>query len=190
MKLEILQFSEVDNLTQFISFWSKLYFYNGENMYDELIEKEKLSEEDLLKLYIWKNGTNLSKLKNIAFETKILSKLVIINNMKLNDFSLEDFLIEFDDLSAVWKIFLLHVIKPNTYPIYDQHVHRTFHKINSLEWEGISNDNISNKNKEKFYFGLYLPFLKENNIKDFRKLDKAFFAYGQFLKTNLGKQNL
>ena len=90
---------------------------------------------------------------------------------------------EFKNLSAVWKIFLLHLINPNTYPIYDQHIHRTFLFIHNENWSNISNDTITNKDKEKFYFDRYLPFIQARNIKDLKQLDEAFFAFGQFLNT-------
>ena len=189
MKLEILQVSEVDNLNEFIEFWKKQYFYNGENTYDDIIEKEYLLEDDLKELYIWKNGTPLSAKKQLSFEVKILSKLDLINNWKEKGFKLELFLEEFKDVSFVWKIFLLHKISPNSYPIYDQHIHRAFNKINNLEWENISNT-ISNKIKENFYFNTYLGFLELNKVNDLRKLDKAFFAYGQFLNSKIGKADL
>lgn len=84
---------------------------------------------------------------------------------------------------TVWKIFLLHIIKPVIYPIYDQHIHRTFHYIHNEDWSNISNDTITNRDKEKFYFEKYLPFIQNSNLKDLKQLDEAFFAFGQFLNT-------
>lgn len=83
----------------------------------------------------------------------------------------------------MWKIFLLHIIKPQEYPIYDQHIHRTFLFIHDKDFSNLSNTSINNKAKELFYFEEYLPFIQSHNIKDLKKLDEAFFAFGQFLNT-------
>jgi DNA primase catalytic subunit len=42
--------------------------------------------------------------------------------------------------------------------------------------------------KLKFYFKEYYPFVKESNIKDLKKMDEAFFAFGQFI--NIGNQKM
>jgi hypothetical protein len=116
-------------------------------------------------------------------DTKIKSKLTTINTFKKSDsIDEEAFKIEFKKVSAVWKIFLLHIIKPNKYPIYDQHIHRAFLFIHNEDWNYIANT-ISDKAKEQFYFESYLPFIEDHNIKDLKKLDEAFFAFGQFINT-------
>jgi hypothetical protein len=126
----------------------------------------------------------LSDLKQKSLEQNILRKLHMINWFKSNEnVDLENFRKEFNTLSTVWKIFLLHIIKPNQYPIYDQHIHRTFLFIHERDHTNLSNTYINNKDKETFYFKEYLPFIKNNNIKDIKKLDEAFFAFGQFLNT-------
>ena len=100
-----------------------------------------------------------------------------------NMIEVEEFRKEFKDLTTVWKIFLLHIIKPSKYPIYDQHIHRTFLFIHNEDWSNISNTSINNKAKEAFYFNRYLPFIEEQQIKDVKQVDEAFIAFGQFLKT-------
>ena len=125
----------------------------------------------------------LSVLKQKSLDTKIKAKLTIINIFKKSDnIDIEAFKKEFKKVSAVWEIFLLHIIKPNKYPIYDQHIHRTFLFIHNEDWSNIQNTK-NDKVKEKFYFERYLPFIEAQNIKDLKKLDEAFFAFGQFLNT-------
>ena len=69
----------------------------------------------------------LSGGKQNSLDNKIKKKLFLINNLKTNDeIDLILFREEFKSLTTVWKIFLLHIIKPNVYPIYDQHIHRAF----------------------------------------------------------------
>lgn len=185
MNLINLECNKATDLNSFISAWSKLYSYSNEAIYNKSIVKETLTKTDIQNLYKWKNGMKLSVLKQKSLDTKITSKLSIINALK-NDANLdiEYFKNEFRNISAVWKIFLLHIIKPNKYPIYDQHIHRAFLFIHKENWSNISNTSINNKAKEQFYFERYLPFIESQNIKDLKKLDEAFFAFGQFLNTS------
>ncbi|GGA88047.1 hypothetical protein GCM10008015_30790 [Flavobacterium palustre] len=172
------------DIVAFINFWSTQYLFSNETLYSNSISKKEFTVEDIQNLYIWKNGMKLSDLKQKSLEDKIISKLSIINDLKSNnEIDLVVFSKEFKNLSAVWKIFLLHIIKPHTYPIYDQHIHRCFVFIHNEDWSNISNDTISNKDKETFYFNRYLPFIQSSNLRDLKQLDEAFFAFGQFLNT-------
>lgn len=185
MNLVTLINNKHTKLKDFINSWSKLYSFSNEEIYNRSIVKETPTKTDIQDLYVWKNGMKLSKLKQKSLDTKIKAKLSIINAFKRDDeINIEAFRNEFKNLSAsVWKIFLLHIIKPNKYPICDQHIHRTFLFIHNEDCSNISNTSINNKAKEQFYFERYLPFMEEYNIKDLKKLDEAFFAFGQFLNT-------
>lgn len=184
MNLSILYKKTNISLDLFTESWSKQYSFSNEAFYNSSISKKAFTVIDIQNLYVWKNGMKLSELKQKSLDDKIKSKLSIINEFKSNDeIDLNVFSKEFKNLSAVWKIFLLHLIKPNTYPIYDQHIHRTFLFIHNEDWSNISNDTISNKDKETFYFVRYLPFIQRSNVTDLKQLDEAFFAFGQFLNT-------
>jgi DNA primase catalytic subunit len=50
------------------------------------------------------------------------------------------------------------------------------------------NASMNEGTKLKFYFEEYFPFVKESKIKDLKKMDEAFFAFGQFI--NLGNQKM
>jgi hypothetical protein len=184
MQLLYFETTTSKDLNSFIAYWSQLYSYSNEFVYKKAISKTIFEENDIQNLYVWKNGMRLSDLKQKSLEQNILRKLHMINWFKSNEnVDLENFRKEFNTLSTVWKIFLLHIIKPNQYPIYDQHIHRTFLFIHERDHTNLSNTSINNKDKETFYFKEYLPFIKNNNIKDIKKLDEAFFAFGQFLNT-------
>ena len=175
------------SLQEFISFWSKLYVYDNAVLY-ERIHNKTLSEDDLKDLYKWKNGMKLSQAKEKSLNTKIISKLEIVNNLRAaSNFDLEYFLKEFKQVSGVWKVFLLHILKPNRFPIYDQHVHRAYRFINNQS----SNDiraSMKESLKLEFYFEEYYPFVRQSQITDLKKMDEAFFAFGQFI--NIGNQKL
>lgn len=180
----ILELKKQTDITSFIDFWSKLYFYPLENLYNETIIKKTYKDDDIQRLFIWKNGMKLSIKKQNSLDDKIVSKLILINLYKENnDWSIEDFQNEFSDLSAVWKIFLLHIISPDNYPIYDQHINRAYNYIHGLPYSEIS-ASMPNKKKELFYFKTYLGFLKDLEDVNLKKFDEAFFAFGKFINTN------
>jgi hypothetical protein len=184
MYLPHFQINKYDDLKSFIDSWSKLYSYFNEEKYNNTISKKVFELDDIQNLFVWKNGMKLSVLKQKSLEDKILKKLPVINHLKSNTLvDLDLFKAEFKELTAVWKIFLLHIISPNQFPIYDQHIHRTFLFIHGEHYSELSNTSINNKEKEVFYFERYLPFIKKSNISDLKKLDEAFFAFGQFLNT-------
>ena len=68
------------SLQEFISFWSKLYVYDNAVLY-ERIHNTTLSEDDLKDLYKWKNGMKLSQAKEKSLNTKIISKIEIVNKL-------------------------------------------------------------------------------------------------------------
>jgi hypothetical protein len=128
--------------------------------------------------------------KERAFNNKILKKIKIINEYKKQrKIDTDKFNTDFADVSAVWRIFLLHIIKPQKYPIYDQNIHRTYNFIHGLDWQSINNT-ISHNSKINFYFNSYLPFIKKIDYKKLKELDEAFFAFGQFLNTRKQKHLL
>lgn len=168
----------------FIDYWSKFYDYPLESLYNERILKPSFDTEDLQQLFIWKNGMRLSAGKQKSLEVKILSKLKIINELKAkNEIDLIEFQTNFNDLTAVWKIFLLHIIRPDKFPIYDQHINRAYNYIHGLDYKMISAYSMTNKSKEYFYFNSYLDFVNSLGNIDLKVLDEAFFSFGQFINT-------
>lgn len=183
----VLTKTQSGSLEEFISFWSRLYAYDNAVLYDKIHHKV-LSEKDIKDLYQWKNGMKLSEAKEQSLNTKIIKKIKIINNLRAtNNIDLDYFLKEFKEVSVVWKVFLLHIISPSLYPIYDQHIHRAYRFMHNEPSDGIS-ASMNEATKLKFFFEEYYPFVKESKIKDLKKMDEAFFAFGQFIK--LGNQKM
>jgi len=173
------------SIIEFINYWKPFYKDKNEELYALNVNLPTFNKSNLEDLFHWKNGMTLkgSGKKEKAFNDKIVPKIDSINKLKkLASIDIEHFNLEYENVSAVWRIFLLHLIKPNTYPIYDQNIHRTYSFINNLDWQSIKST-MSEKSKLNFYFDTYLPFvnaLKINSLKDF---DEAFFAFGQFINT-------
>lgn len=183
MNFVLLSKQSVDTV-DFINFWSDYYSDKYDDKYSKNIDKEYFNRENLISLYEWKNGSVLAELKKIALQKKILLKIKIINSLK-NQFNLELFKKEFKDVSVIWKIFLLHIIKPSTYPIFDQHVFRAMMYIKFSKIEEIPS---KDSEKEKIYFEEYVDFF--NGIKSKlpsnlnKKIDESLWAFGKFLKSN------
>jgi hypothetical protein len=121
MKLAKLSFEREITLQDFVDFWSAFYDYPKEHLYAERIDKTEFTVDDIHKFYEWKNGTPLSQQKRNSLKN-ITNKLNIINELK-KDFNLDIFRREFNAISAIWKIYLLHLIVPQKYPIFDHVVH-------------------------------------------------------------------
>ena len=197
MKYPILEFSNTD-FGSFVKQWSSFYNYkypsdkNVKDYYEDYIRKPELNEESLIKLYEWKNGTPLSgnnengehQRKFKGLNNNILEQIYVINELKKN-FKLDVFSSKFEKVSFVWKVFLLHIIQPDNYPIYDQHVHRAYLYLQgNIDFKNVENK-MSARKKENFYIEQYCPFIKKMTDDypfSIRDLDKAFFSFGQFLK--------
>ena len=183
----VLTKTQSGSLQEFISFWSKLYAYDNAVLYNKIHHKV-LSEKDIKDLFQWKNGMKLSQAKEKSLKIKILKKIKIINSLRATtEIDLDYFLKEFKEVSVVWKVFLLHIISPSMYPIYDQHIHRAYRFMNNEASDGIK-ASMNEATKLKFYFEEYYPFVKDSKIKDLKKMDEAFFAFGQFI--NIGNQKM
>lgn len=109
MRLTVLQNIKANNLQDFITFWARLYSYPNEQQYIRLISKDQFDMNDIIELYAWKNGKRLSKSNQNSLSIKIISKIGLINMFKSSpDFSLVNFKSDFENVSAVWKVFIAH----------------------------------------------------------------------------------
>ncbi len=184
MNLKILKSDNVD-FEEFIEFWSHKYdtTHEREKLYTDNISKEQFKEHDIIQLYYWKNGSSLSGGKYRGLSGKILSKIADINRYKLEEnYSEIEHFENFAEVSAVWNIFLLHIISPKKYPIYDQHIHRAYNFLHGEPDFKVDN-NLSDKEKLIFYTDKLLPFLKaQHGSLCIKIIDQALFEFGKFFK--------
>lgn len=185
MNFPKLSFEWETAVHDFIEFWSAFYNYPKEHLYSERIQKSEFRDDDIEKFFEWKNGTPLSQKKKASLK-RISDKIHIINRLKA-DFDIETFEKEFHSIAAIWKIYLLHLIVPQTYPIFDQHVCRAFYLLTENKLKEIP---ITNKSKEILYFRHYVGFFSSlaNGRILRKKIDEALWAFGKFLKTEYGKK--
>jgi len=159
-----------DSLTEFLSHWSSKYQYSSEEKYDKNIGNP-LNKQSRLELFEWKNGSIISAPKLKSIEKNY--PLTFEGNHT------QRYLNEKESGGAIWNIFYLHCLAPTIWPIYDQHTYRAMTFIKTGK-----NVEIGKTKKEiyKSYKNEYIPFLKELGSIEYRELDKALFAFGQFLK--------
>lgn len=190
MTLPFLSFKykKTDTYDEFIEFWSDYYIYLvNDKLYSDRINNTRFTQSDIQALFEWKNGMKVNEhpTKQISID-KVKSRIKVVNRLK-TDFDLTLFENTFCDIGAIWQIFLLHVIQPTQFPIFDQHVYRAHIFLTQQKLEEISNNQ---KQKLEYYHNSYIPYFDgiKTNITDLRKIDAALWAFGKFLKTNYAKK--
>ena len=158
------------NFDDFINHWSSKYSYPNECKYENNVGKP-LTERSRLELFKWKNGSNISQRKMNS----------ILNNYPLSFTGNEEmrYLNYTKEGGAIWNIFYIHCLKPEKWPIFDQHTFRAMKYMQTGKIIEIGND----KSKYESYTKEYIPFIQNFKSVGARKLDKALFSFGQFLKT-------
>ena len=181
-KIEIPGFRDP---AEFMERWSGQYSYNIEYKYTDHIDTVFDNRESFLELFRWKNGTgeniSVNKMKTID---GFWSKVDVLRKLKLN-FSWEFFESEFQPTrsSSIWKCFLVHLIDPSRFPLYDQHVYRSYQFIH----EGIIEE-IPNTHRLKYeifkekYCEWFNGVVNEHNL-NHKRMDESLFTYGQMLKS-------
>lgn len=160
----------IDDKPSFLAHWAERYDYPSDVKYTQNIGKP-LTNISRHELFEWKNGTAISKAK----------KNSIIENYPLtfDGDRRARYLNHRAPGGAIWNIFYLHCLDPRQWPIFDQH---TFRAMRYLQAGRISEIGTTNKQKYKAYEDEYIPFLNTFDGECSRKIDKALFAFGQFLK--------
>jgi hypothetical protein len=125
----ILSFSiECDSLDHFLDHWSERYRYpkfNDREKYDPFVGKN-FTGVSLLHLFEWKNGSRLSKSKSHS-----VSKNYPLSFPK-NELE-KRYLDPQASGGAIWNIFYMHCIDPESWPIFDQHTYRAMHFVKTGE---------------------------------------------------------
>ena len=178
------------NVTDFVSSWSKFYQYRNYDEYRRLIAKTKFEEADVKWLFEWKNGMTLSSDKENSYKRNIEGHIGEMIKLK-EDFDPQIFKKHFEGMSAVWQIFLLHVLQPDYFPIFDQHVYRAKLFISGEVIETLPN---SGKKVIAIYHNTYLKFfqglLNSSPLIDRFELDKALWVFGKLIKEPKTKSKL
>lgn len=176
---------------EFVEFWERLYEEGKypDSIYEKNLNKSgRLSDENIEPLLEWKNGGPLSKAKkNIA--NKIKENLHKFNDFRgLKTVSQDDFN-EFWGLTSniiktgiVWRVYLVHIARPDDYPILDQHVLRAYHYLT----RGEIAEPPQTLDTYNEYRKLFNKIVKETG-KEPRMVDRALMAFGQYLASQFSK---
>lgn len=164
----------------FIAFWCKQYRYKNEHLYTNNIQAKNWEKKNILELFEWKNGTPLSAKKEQSVQA-ILADLSIIQELRRN-WNQELFDQKFNIRTAIWKIFLMHIIQPQQFPIFDMHVFRAYNYLMKLEAKELKQ--YAELKKYELYASEYLPFyhkIEKNTRRTAAEIDKALWAFGKFI---------
>jgi hypothetical protein len=174
------------SVLDFVDFWSSfIVLGKNDSFYSSRINKSSFNRNDIDKFYTWKNGMKINNHQQKGISVQFIKKnLTSINRLKKN-FDLKTFNNTFKSISPIWQIFLLHLINPNQFPIFDQHVYRAHFYLMQKKIEEIPR---SKKDILNYYHDSYLPFFitVAKDIPDKRKIDQAL-GLGQFLKSKYVK---
>lgn len=169
------------NWRKFIEFWSR--FYNDsrnpdEKLYYPYISNKGLSETDALdKLWLWKMGAYYFKIyqKQIKTIKEKREDILIYRGSNPDQEILYNFSKRFFPAGLIYPIFLMHICKPEEYPIFDQYVFRAFTFI-------IKKEMIDKPKNIKDYweYKKFVSQIKKCGI-SLRDIDRGLMAFGQFL---------
>lgn len=184
MKLPLLTNKSTTNVKAFVSYWNRFYNEKYKMCYWEVINKTKWKKADVEKLFKWKNNmgegdkSKLSPTKKI-FVSRVSKKLPWINQHR-SDVEIDSFRKEFKKFGPIWAITLLHAMRPTSYPIYDQHVHRAHCFLTHRKL-----DKAPVYARYKTYVLFFENFIADTpkNKYYLKKVDNALWAFGKFLSS-------
>ena len=134
-----------------------------------------LTEERIDALFIWKNGSKISKLKTKSIE----------DNYK-KESTPPDWEARYLDHKQkggqIWNIFYLHIVFPDKYPIFDQHVYRSMCFMQKEPLKELTPQSGKNKLSEYSRYIKFHACIKEIVGDENRKIDKALHAFGKSIK--------
>ena len=162
--------------SEFVDFWEQGYCDPNESLYTNNVNAPR-TPEVVEALFRWKVGRLFNK-NRARIHGNFISRLNEVASLPLETTPV-DFLSRFSNGGAIWRIFWLHCWNQR-FPIYDQNVHRAMTFIEDGSEEEL--DGYSDNKKIESYLKRYLPFVRQFDGIDGRRVDRALFAFGKFLK--------
>ena len=180
--LPVVRLSASQDTNDFVKSWSRLYNYAGYDEYKTTVRKSELSKKDLRLLFAWKNGSDISTKKDRSFLSQLLQHQELLNELK-KEFDQKTFEKNFGKMSAVLQIFLLHILQPSEYPVFDKYVYRAFRFIQNKEEKRLPSDQAKRlKIFENEYRPFFLDFCMSANAYDHFDVDKALWTFGKAIR--------
>jgi hypothetical protein len=161
---------ECDSLERFLDYWSARYRdLRDPELYDPYVGKP-MTVESRRRLFEWKNGSPLSARKSSSIEKYYPLSIEITE--------LSKYLGPVAGGGTIWNIFYMHCVSPQTWPIFDQH---TFRAMRFMKSGNIEELPAKKADVYGHYQTEYIPFVRALKAEQ-RKVDKALYTFGQFLK--------
>jgi len=177
--LPILQLSKSGDANAFVKCWSSLYEYPEYAVYKSTVNNKDLSKKDLRQLFSWKSGAVLNTKKERSILSEFLQHDELINELK-KTFDQKKFQKTFGKIPAVWQIFLLHILQPAVYPVFDKNVYRAYRVVENLEVKRLP---ANQEERLKIFTTEYHPFFQEfctlATSYDHFDVDKALWTFGK-----------
>lgn len=182
----ILNRQSATDWSTFIDYWAKAYDYLAKNSdYDRFVAERDdtfvFDKINLRKLFEWKNktGDKLTAKKEKTVD-RLIDNLPLINQLR-KQWDDKLFHTQFGKISAVWQTYLMHIIQPTRFPIFDQHVYRAHVYLRTGRNEEL---NGTTKQKVNAYqaYRTFFDEVKQASGNSSRDLDKAFWSFGRFIR--------
>jgi hypothetical protein len=128
----------INDSASFLTHWASKYNYPHEQKYANNIGKP-LTTESLQELFEWKNRTG-------SVIAPVKAKSISSNYpLTFEGDKRKRYLNHRQPGGAIWNIFILHCLQPETWPIFDQHTFRPMRYLESGRLE-----EIGSTNKQKY----------------------------------------
>ncbi|CAH0995087.1 hypothetical protein EMA8858_01207 [Emticicia aquatica] len=186
--MNLITFTQTEDFSQFVEVWSQFYDYNSpwEPNYNKHIKIGKpFTHNDIIKLFEWENQAGLGRIRAGAIKDKIYPEIDYVNDMKFEEsIDINEYNNKFITVPAVSRTFLLHIIKPEVYPLYDLNVHIAYNFIHDIDSK-LHPFPVRPEDKIKFYFRKLMPFIESvRGNYSLKKVDEALNSFGQLIKRN------
>jgi hypothetical protein len=176
---------------EFISGWKKSYDSGyDENVYfNNLTPLKNLTEDNLQKLYEWKNETRtLSENKQKSIN-KLKENLPDIRRRFENSGSsineLEDiykYSFQIFKHGNIWNLFFLHILKYDNCPIADKYVYRAYNYICNGKNQLPLNSDWEIYIEYRDFFNEIALKTNRKSIKERKEIDEALWGFGKNLE--------
>lgn len=165
---------------EFVRYWSGLYDYPNSGFYEDNVGKP-LTTERIRGLFKWKNGGKLPESSRQSVEVNFVERAPELEALS-GDTDPGSFLDRFAEGGAIFRIFWLHLWRPDRYPIFDQHVYRAMRLVLVGRLEEIPS---YDPRKIEAYIDEYLPFVRTGfQGLELRQVDRALWACGKIMKAH------
>ena len=191
MEYPIFHFQNV-SAAEFVKRWSAEYRRKEKpvvrGLYNQNMAIRPCTEESITNLLHWKNGSTFKGRfsgKKAKLVKEIVGKLEVVNQLEAQwDDQLFKEQLRPDNNGPIWKLFLLHVIQPAIFPIFDQHVYRAQIYLQTTNIVELSK---TRKSRFNLFINDFMPLfneLKKETKASVKEVDEAMWAFGKFLKVN------